>query len=122
MKTTDRRARERFQTPAVVAAGLLLVGLLPCRAAAQAEKQPAAKLSALHIKGTSLVTGDGTEMVLRGVNLGSWLVIEKEFGGINCPDEKSLWAGLERRFDKASMERIREAYRTAWIGPEDFER
>jgi hypothetical protein len=89
---------------------------------AHAADDVAKKLPPLRVKGTKIVTDSGQEVALRGVNLGTWLSVESHFTGIEFKDEKSLWAGLARRHGKESMEKIREAYRTAWITDKDFER
>jgi glucan 1,3-beta-glucosidase len=78
------------------------------------------ELPALRIKGTKLVDEKGTPVQLRGVNLGSWLLPEAPFLGMSFGDEKSLWAGLERRVGKARAGEIRDAFRAAWITGDDF--
>jgi endoglucanase len=80
----------------------------------------AAELPALRIKGTKLVDEKGIVIQLRGVNFGCWLVPESHFLGQSFRDEKTLWNNLEPRFSKAKVHEIREAYRTAWIGEDDF--
>jgi endoglucanase len=99
---------------------LLIVLLVCCIATPFVSSQPADGLSALKISGTKIVDEKGNIVQLRGANLGSWLVLESHFLGMSFPDERTLWSGLQQRFGKAKMEEIREAFRTAWIGPEDF--
>lgn len=81
-----------------------------------------AKLPPLTVAGTKIVDPNGKAVPLRGVNLGSWLVLEPHFSGFEFRDEKTLWATLDRRLGKAATERIREKYRAVWIGPKDFAR
>lgn len=74
----------------------LAIGLglaLPAPTAQPPADKPAA-LPALSIKGTRLVDPAGKTVLLRGVNLGSWLLLESHFSGFAFRDEKSLWPGL----------------------------
>jgi glucan 1,3-beta-glucosidase len=104
---------------AITTAGLLAFALAP--APAQPDRA-AGKLPALKVAGDRIVGPDGQPVPLRGVNLGSWLAVESHFSGFAFRDEKSLWAGLERRLGRAAMERVREGYRAAWVTAEDFRR
>lgn len=79
-------------------------------------------LPALKIQGTKIVDAANKPVLLRGVNLGNWLLLEAHFSGFAFKDEKSLWAGLQSRFGPEKMRDIREAFRTAWISADDFER
>jgi glucan 1,3-beta-glucosidase len=107
--------------PAAVLPALLVGLLAPAPAADTPAKEPAPP-PALHIRGTHLVDARGKTVVLRGVNLGTWLAVEPTFTGLAFRDEKSLWADLERRFGADKAREIREAYRTAWVTAEDFRR
>src|SRR5436305_1523365 len=73
-------------------------------------------------RGTRLDDQAGKMVLLRGVNLVSWLILESHFSGFAFRDEKSLWAGLERRFGRAKMDEVREAYRSHWITADDIRR
>ena len=88
-------------------------------------------VSFLQAEGDHLVNEQGKTVVLRGVNLGGWLVeemwmmpFEKEppktsnFKPIR--DHVSLWATVESRFGKTELERIRKALRQAWVSDADF--
>jgi len=99
-----------------LAAFLLLAAPAGARGAVCEDLKP------LRASGTMLTTDSGQPVELRGVNFGNWLVIESAFLGEDIGDESSLWALLESRFGKAGMEQAREAYRSAWITPADFER
>jgi glucan 1,3-beta-glucosidase len=79
-------------------------------------------LPALKIKGTKIIDADGKPVLLRGVNLGNWLLLESHFSGFAFKDEKSLWNGLQTRLGAERMRAIREAFRAAWITADDFER
>lgn len=98
---------------------LLALGLSVCALSR------AAALSPLHTEGTRIVDSSGKTVILRGINLGSWLVMETYFlmgPGDKFKDERSLWDGVEKRFGKQKMEDIRDAFRSAWITEEDFHR
>lgn len=100
---------------------LLATALLMSFAPARADGGRAG-LSSLRVHGIQLVDDNGDPVILRGVNFGNWLVLEPFFLGVRFSDEASLWAGLESRFGRDGMERVREAYRSAWITPADFDR
>jgi endoglucanase len=101
------------------------VGLLAIATAGPASAQAPSKESAmprLQIKGTKLVDTAGKAVLLRGVNLGNWLLLESHFSGFAFKDEQSLWAGLQTRFGAEKTQKIREAFRAAWIDAGDFQR
>jgi endoglucanase len=77
-------------------------------------------LPALKVVGTKIVDEKGTPVPLRGVNLGTWLLLESHFLGMSFRDENSLWASLDRRIGKAKTATVREAFRDAWITADDF--
>jgi glucan 1,3-beta-glucosidase len=105
--------------------GMVLVGVLGFVSVgpvtAQGSKEGAA-LPALRIKGNKILDAGGKPVLLRGVNVGNWLLLETHFSGFAFKDEKSLWAGLQTRFGAEKMREIREAFRTAWIAADDFDR
>src|SRR5262245_57553377 len=119
---TDLPDRGHRLAPWAIVGLALAIGLsVPARYV----RPPADKgggLPARSVRGTRLVDPADKTVLLRGVNLGSWLLLESHFTGFAFRDEKSLWAGLERRFGRARMAEIREAYRTHWIGAADFRR
>lgn len=80
---------------------------------------------------TAIVDEKGSQVTLRGVNLGSWLVEEMWMlpfvtdapGDSTYPliqDHVSLWATFEERFGKEKMEEIRSSFREHWIQDQDF--
>ena len=87
----------------------------------------------LSVNNTHIQDSTGKRVILRGVNLGSWLVPEMwmlpikthsskapELGKIK--DHTSLWGHFEKRFGKDKMQEIRYEFRKAWITEKDFER
>lgn len=93
----------------------------------------AAGLSPLHADGTKIVNASGKTVMLRGINLGGWLVEEpwmqpfvtRPPDGSPYPpikDHVSLWTTIEKRFGQAGRQRVQTAFREAWINESDFDR
>jgi glucan 1,3-beta-glucosidase len=93
----------------------------------------AGELSWLRAKGNVIVDEGGRRVVLRGVNLGGWLVEEmwmmpfettpppgSRFGEVT--DHVTLWATIEKRFGPAETARVRTALRNAWLDEADIRR
>lgn len=85
----------------------------------------------LKVNNTHIEDANGNRVILRGVNLGSWLVTEMwmlpfkiesskkpELGKIK--DDASLWLVFEKRFGTEKMQEIRAAFRKVWITEKDF--
>src|SRR5207237_4255226 len=88
-------------------------------------------LSWLKTDSGRIVDETGKTVVLRGINLGGWLIEETwmmpfkthpEEGSPFLPikDRVSLWRTFEIIFCTADMNRIRTALRNAWITDADF--
>ncbi len=93
----------------------------------------AATLPFLHAQGTQIVDPAGHPVVLRGVNLGGWLVEEPWMEpfvttpppGSSLPpvkDHVSLWQTVGTRFGTAGMRLARTEFRDAWLNESDFDR
>lgn len=93
----------------------------------------AAALPRLHTQGVQIVDAQGRPVVLRGINLGGWLVEEpwmmplatKPPEGSDLPpvkDHASLVAVLANRFGAAGAARVQAAFRQAWLNESDFDR
>ena len=79
--------------------------------------------SSLSIKDSKVVNEAGEPVVLKGINLGNWFIIElwmlsQSSTGIN--DQYSLENRLSERFGKEEKERLMELYRENWITKKDF--
>lgn len=92
-----------------------------------------AALPWLHTEGGHIVDEQGKRVLLRGVNLGGWLVEEmwmvpfKTQPPHGAPfqqikDHDSLWRCLTQRFGQNEMESMRHAFRENWLQESDFKR
>ena len=107
------------------AAGLAILGSLvlstTCPAAIDTDP---ARLPFLHAAGTAIADEQGQPVVLRGCNLGNWLLLEPwMWGFFDRPDLKDQ-AGIEKalleRFGPDEKERILDLYRENWITGRDY--
>lgn len=75
----------------------------------------------LKVKGTGIVDDSGSQVHLRGVNLGGWLMMEGYMmAGRNIP-EKAFREGFEKALGKPAMEEFTRAFRDTFIQEEDIE-
>jgi endoglucanase len=107
--------------------------LRPMVAASGEGDTPTKTLPWLHVRGEEIVDDQGKSVILRGINLGGWLVEEmwmmpfetmppKESPFKKITDYTSLWQTIESRFGKACAVEIRNAQRAHWLQDADFER
>ncbi|MCX7221037.1 MAG: cellulase family glycosylhydrolase, partial [Burkholderiales bacterium] len=85
---------------------------------------PPAPLLMVRTEGTKWLKADGSEIKLKGVNLGNWLIQEfwmmgQGSNGIN--DQCKLEAKLDERFGYAERERLYSLFRDNWIGRRDWD-
>ena len=78
----------------------------------------------LKTDGTQWVDANGKQMLLKGTNLGNWLV--QEFwmmgqGGNGVTDQCTLEAKLTERFGYQEKERLIKLYRDSWITERDWD-
>jgi endoglucanase len=103
--------------------------ILPATRSAHA----AGTLPFLHARGTQIVDPAGKPVLLRGINIGGWLVEEPWMEpfvttpppGSNLPpvrDHVSLWETMEKRLGRADMLSARTAFRNAWFNESDMVR
>lgn len=79
----------------------------------------------LKVVGSKVVNGLGKEILLRGVNLGGWLIQESWMCPVSGEDRK--WANLdtlnvlEKRFTKDEVQEVFDIYQDHWITETDIE-
>lgn len=88
------------------------------------EPPPILPLSMLRTEGTRWVKADGSQINLKGVNLGNWLM--QEFwmmgqGSNGIDDQCKLEAKLDERFGYAERERLYSLFRQNWISTRDWD-
>ncbi len=118
------RFRRFIVTGAVICTGILFHLTAP--AIAIAENHPLPFISA---SGPRLVDPSGSEVVLKGCNLGNYLMLESwMFGGTlgDGPDHAfkdgaTVYRTLRQRFGGAGSQELIDLYRTNWITPRDLQ-
>ncbi len=78
-------------------------------------------LTMLRASGNKLVDQNGKTVVLKGVNLGGWLVQEGWMCPTDAKDQKTAYEVLETRFGKDESDRLFKIYEDNWITEQDFE-
>ena len=81
-------------------------------------------LSLLHTSGKDILDASGTKVLLRGVNLGGWLVMEKWMCPLdsgNLPDTYSVIQALDSRFGIATEQQLLATYQQNWIMADDLD-
>lgn len=89
-----------------------------------AQIKPLGENDMLKVREGKLYTEDGRQIILRGVNLGGWLLQENWM----CPvtGGNKTWANLdtlqilERRFSREQVQEIYDVYQDNWITEEDI--
>jgi hypothetical protein len=99
------------------------------------ERLAAGQLSPLVVRGETICDADGEVVVLRGFNLGNWLVNEiwmmplvpgpapAVYDGTTreIVDHDSLWRVIQERFGPEGRQQLQDAWRDAWLSESDFE-
>ena len=82
-------------------------------------------LPPLHASGATIVDDQGQPVVLRGCNLGNWLLNEMWMMDMAHPgepgDQWQMEEVLQQRFGASEKDRLMEVFRENWIKPRDFE-
>jgi endoglucanase len=104
-----------------VALASLLIPVLLSAVFARAASAP--PLSMLHADGTRVVDADGRPVVLRGCNLGNWLVIETWMLDLSkeAADQAEIRRIFTERFGADEAQRLLELYRAGYITDRDFD-
>lgn len=88
-------------------------------------KNQISKKDFLHIDGDSIYKKSGDKVVLKGVNLGGWLMQEYWMCPSNMKQEKwtnlDLILKLEERFGKEKTQKLIELYQKNWITERDLQ-
>jgi endoglucanase len=107
--------------------------LHPTNAASSKQRAPAS-LPWLHIEGEQIVDEEKKPVILRGMNLGGFLVEEMWMSPFETKppqnesqftpiiDHVSLWKTVETRFGRENMQALRQEYRSTWLDEKDLER
>lgn len=90
---------------------------------AAAEPSAGAHLSFLHADGSKFVTDDGKPVLLKGCNLGNWLMIEPWMlgGCLEMRDQAQLFSTLDQRFGADRAAHLIDLYRDGYITTRDFQ-
>lgn len=84
----------------------------------------AAEMSMLHAQGTHWAKADGSQINLKGVNLGNWLMLEFWMMGQHAKaidDQCTLEAKFDERFGYVARERLMKLFRDNWITTRDWD-
>ncbi|HLA74254.1 MAG TPA: cellulase family glycosylhydrolase, partial [Steroidobacteraceae bacterium] len=74
----------------------------------------------LHSQGTKWVDRSGHEVILKGTNLGNWLLQETWMMG-QTGDQCAIEQTLTTRFGAAEKERLQNLFRDSWITTRDWD-
>lgn len=103
---------------------LCVLMLLACTTCAFAADKYTALTDAdmLTAFGTKMVKKDGSEVVLRGTNLGGWLIMEDWFTpAVSATGESALYNTLVSRFGDEKTRALFKQYVSNWITEKDFD-
>ncbi len=84
----------------------------------------AATLDPLHVDGARLLNPAGEAVVLHGVNLGNWLLLEPWICALDThvyADQYTIVQTLNERFGRDEAERLLDLYRANWITPREMD-
>lgn len=81
----------------------------------------APSLTMLRADGTRIVDADGQTVLLRGVNIGGWLVQEAWMNLTNAPCQTEAFRVLDERFGRETRERLFSVYEDNYLSESDFD-
>ena len=109
----------------LVTGALLVAAAVGAAPAKEGASDAERALPFLHAAGTAIADEKDQPVVLRGTNLGNWLLLEPWMLGIYDRAEVRDQAGIERalvrRFGAPERDRFLELYRENWITARDFD-
>lgn len=85
---------------------------------------PVLPLTMLHTQGTKWLKADGSQVALKGTNLGNWLINEFWMmgqGSAGIDDQCKLEANFDSRFGYAERQRLMQLLRDNWITTRDWD-
>jgi endoglucanase len=122
---TGTAARQAQAGPMARQLMAALIAMASAIAGGPAAAQATTPLPMLHAEGTRWVDANGRQAILRGTNLGNWLINEfwmmelDKAGPVD--DQCKLEATLDRRFGYAERERLFGVLRDNWITARDWD-
>ena len=103
-----------------------IIGLVSCSTlSVRAQSEAEAPLPFLHASGVAVANEKNQPVILRGCNLGNWLLLEPWMLGISgdqIHDQSGIERALSTRFGENGEQRLLDLYRENWITPRDFDR
>lgn len=81
----------------------------------------AANMDMLHTMGTNIVNRQSETVLLRGVNMGGWLVQESWMNLTNAPSQSEAFHVLDERFGREVREYLFDVYEDNYLSEQDFD-
>lgn len=94
---------------------MLTLALTSCAAA------EAPQMSLLRAQGQEIVNAQGETVLLRGVNMGGWLVQESWMNLTNAPSQMESFQVLDERFGRETREYLFDVYEDNYFSEQDFD-
>ena len=79
------------------------------------------ELTMLRAQGQEIVNADGEAVLLRGVNMGGWLVQEGWMNLTNGPCQSESFKVLDERFGRDVREHLFQVYEDNYLSERDFD-